>query len=54
MLATIVPLLRRDVEMTMTDVEAALLVSMSAASVDRTWLQSELLTVIKEVRIIHR
>jgi hypothetical protein len=35
MLATIVPLLRRDGEITMTDAEAALLVSMSAASVDR-------------------
>jgi transposase InsO family protein len=35
MLATIVPLLRRDGEITMTDAEAALLVSMSAASIDR-------------------
>ena len=35
MLATIVPLLRRDGEITMTDEEAALLVSMSAASIDR-------------------
>jgi hypothetical protein len=35
MLATIVPLLRRDGEITMTDADAALLVSMSAASIDR-------------------
>ena len=35
MLATIVPLLRRDGDITMTDEEAALLVSMSAASIDR-------------------
>jgi hypothetical protein len=35
MLATIVPLLRRDGDITMTDAEAALLVSMSAASIDR-------------------
>ena len=35
MLATIVPLLRRDGELVMTDAEAALLVSMSAASIDR-------------------
>jgi hypothetical protein len=35
MLATIVPLLRRDGEITMSDAEAALLVSMSAASIDR-------------------
>jgi hypothetical protein len=35
MLATIVPLLRRDGEITMTDGDAALLVSMSAASIDR-------------------
>jgi transposase InsO family protein len=35
MLASIVPLLRRDGEITMSDAEAALLVSMSAASIDR-------------------
>jgi hypothetical protein len=35
MLATIVPLLRRDGEITLSDQEAALLVSMSAASIDR-------------------
>jgi hypothetical protein len=35
MLATIVPLLRRDGEITLSDAEAALLVSMSAASIDR-------------------
>lgn len=35
MLATIVPLLRRDGEITLTDEEAALLVSMSAATIDR-------------------
>src|ERR1700729_4471705 len=35
MLSTLVPLLRRDGEITMTDAEAALLVSMSAASIDR-------------------
>jgi Integrase core domain len=35
MLSTLVPLLRRDGEITMTDSEAALLVSMSAASIDR-------------------
>jgi Integrase core domain len=35
MLATIVPLLRRDGDIVMTDAEAALLVSMSAASIDR-------------------
>ena len=35
MLATLVPLLRRDGEIVMTDAEAALLVSMSAASIDR-------------------
>jgi hypothetical protein len=35
MLATIVPLLRRDGEIILSDAEAALLVSMSAASIDR-------------------
>ncbi len=35
MLATIVPLLRRDGDLTMNDADAALLVSMSAASIDR-------------------
>jgi transposase InsO family protein len=35
MLATIVPLLRRDGEITLSDADAALLVSMSAASIDR-------------------
>jgi hypothetical protein len=35
MLSTLVPLLRRDGEIIMTDAEAALLVSMSAASIDR-------------------
>jgi hypothetical protein len=35
MLATIVPLLRRDGEITLSDAEAALLVSMSAATIDR-------------------
>jgi hypothetical protein len=35
MLATIVPLLRRDGEITMSDADAALLVAMSAASIDR-------------------
>jgi hypothetical protein len=35
MLATIVPLLRRDGEIIVSDAEAALLVSMSAASIDR-------------------
>jgi hypothetical protein len=35
MLATVVPLLRRDRDITMTEVEAALLVSMSAATIDR-------------------
>jgi hypothetical protein len=35
MLATIVPLLRRDGEITLNDDEASLLVSMSAASIDR-------------------
>jgi transposase InsO family protein len=35
MLATVVPLLRRDGDLVMTDAEAALLVSMSAASIDR-------------------
>ena len=35
MLATVVPLLRRDGEITLSDDEAALLISMSAASIDR-------------------
>jgi hypothetical protein len=35
MLATLVPLLRRDGELEMTDVEAGLLVGMSAATIDR-------------------
>jgi hypothetical protein len=35
MLATVVPLLRRDGEITMTDADAATLVAMSAASIDR-------------------
>ena len=35
MLATIVPLLRRDGEIVMSDADAALLVSMTAASIDR-------------------
>ncbi len=35
MLATIVPLLSRDGDIVMSDSEAALLVSMSAASIDR-------------------
>ncbi len=35
MLATVVPLLRRDGEITLSDTDAALLVSMSAASIDR-------------------
>jgi len=35
MLGTVVPLLRRDGEITFSDDEAALLVSMSAASIDR-------------------
>ncbi len=35
LLATVIPLLRRDGDITMTDVEAAPLVSMSAATIDR-------------------
>src|SRR5580700_3046460 len=35
MLATLVPLLRRDGDIVMTDADAAVLVSMSAASIDR-------------------
>jgi hypothetical protein len=35
MLATVVPLLRRDGDITLSDTEAALLISMSAASIDR-------------------
>jgi hypothetical protein len=35
MLAVVVPLLRRDGELDLTDAEAALLVRMSAATIDR-------------------
>ena len=41
MLAVLVPMLRRDGELDLTDAEAALLVAMSAATIDRRLAGSE-------------
>ena len=40
MLAVVVPMLRRDNELTLTDAEAALLVRISAATIDRRLARS--------------